>query len=132
TYPGPPATRWPADSPCGQRLFLRLDVEERTQDRGIDQCSVCVGPVADLDLADPRQVRGCGFAYRKVREWPREHRQRDPYHMTEDKPGPKAVMAAFIASWNRHDMSTLASLFAEDADFIDIFGNWFKDRASIK
>jgi len=52
--------------------------------------------------------------------------------MTEDKPGPKAVMAAFIASWNRHDMSTLASLFAEDADFIDIFGNWFKDRASIK
>jgi uncharacterized protein (TIGR02246 family) len=26
----------------------------------------------------------------------------------------------------------LATLFAEDADFVDVFGNWFKDRTAIE
>ncbi len=33
--------------------------------------------------------------------------------------------------WNRHDMRALSALFAEDADFVDVFGNWFKSRAEI-
>jgi uncharacterized protein (TIGR02246 family) len=29
-------------------------------------------------------------------------------------------------------MPTLAALFEEDADFVDVFGNWFKDRIAIE
>ena len=29
-------------------------------------------------------------------------------------------------------MRTLAALFAEDAEFVDVFGNWFRDRKSIE
>lgn len=29
-------------------------------------------------------------------------------------------------------MKTLAALFEEDADFVDVFGNWFKDRSAIE
>jgi uncharacterized protein (TIGR02246 family) len=29
-------------------------------------------------------------------------------------------------------MKTLAALFANDADFVDVFGNWFKDRTAIE
>jgi len=51
---------------------------------------------------------------------------------TQDEAAVRAVIEAFIDSWNRHDMSTLAALFAGDADFVDVFGNWFRDRKSIE
>ena len=51
---------------------------------------------------------------------------------TQDEPAVRAVIDAFIDSWNRHDMKSLAALFAEDADFVDVFGNWFKDRMAIE
>ena len=35
-------------------------------------------------------------------------------------------------AWNRHDMRSLAGLFAEQSDFVDVFGNWFKDRTEIE
>jgi uncharacterized protein (TIGR02246 family) len=44
----------------------------------------------------------------------------------------RSVISRFIHSWNEHDVDALADLFAKDADFVDVFGNWFKDRASIK
>ncbi len=51
---------------------------------------------------------------------------------TQDEAAVRAVIEAFIDSWNRHDMRTLAALFARDADFVDVFGNWFRDRKSIE
>jgi uncharacterized protein (TIGR02246 family) len=42
------------------------------------------------------------------------------------------LIKAFVDSWNHHDMTMLAALFAEDADFVDVFGNWFKDRIAIE
>jgi uncharacterized protein (TIGR02246 family) len=44
----------------------------------------------------------------------------------------KDVPAAFIAAWNRHDMTALAALFAEDADFVNVVGLWWRSRAEIE
>ncbi|WP_343712673.1 SgcJ/EcaC family oxidoreductase [Inquilinus sp.] len=41
------------------------------------------------------------------------------------------VPAAFILAWNRHDMAALAALFAEDADFVNVVGAWWRSRAEI-
>jgi len=45
---------------------------------------------------------------------------------------PEDVSAAFIAAWNRHDMAALAALFAEDADFVNVVGMWWRSRAEIE
>jgi uncharacterized protein (TIGR02246 family) len=51
---------------------------------------------------------------------------------TENEAAVRGLIKAFVDSWNRHDMTMLAALFAEDADFVDVFGNWFKDRVAIE
>jgi len=35
-------------------------------------------------------------------------------------------------AWNRHDMNAFASLFAEDADFVNVAGAWWKGRTEIE
>ncbi len=40
------------------------------------------------------------------------------------------VIAPLVDSWNRYDMRAVAALFAEDADFVDAFGNWFTSRVA--
>lgn len=42
------------------------------------------------------------------------------------------VVHAFAAAWNRHDMNAFAELFAEDAEFVNVVGIWWKGRAEIK
>lgn len=42
------------------------------------------------------------------------------------------LLARFGEAWNRHDMNALAELFTENADFVDVFGNWFRGRAEIR
>ena len=51
---------------------------------------------------------------------------------TENEAGVRGLIEAFVDSWNRHDMKMFAALFAEDADFVDVFGNWFKNRIAIE
>ena len=51
---------------------------------------------------------------------------------TENEAAVRGLIKAFVDSWNRHDMKMLAALFAEDADFVDVFGNWFKNRIAIE
>ena len=51
---------------------------------------------------------------------------------TENEAAVRGLIKAFVDSWNRHDMTILAALFAEDADFVDVFDNWFKDRIAIE
>jgi uncharacterized protein (TIGR02246 family) len=38
----------------------------------------------------------------------------------------------FAEAWNRRDPDSLASLFEEDAEFVNVTGLWWHDRASIR
>jgi ketosteroid isomerase-like protein len=40
---------------------------------------------------------------------------------TENEAAIRGLIKAFVDSWNRHDMTMFAALFAEDADFVDVF-----------
>jgi uncharacterized protein (TIGR02246 family) len=51
--------------------------------------------------------------------------------MTIDTVGIQAVVDEFIAAWNRGDSATLASLFAPDADFINVLGRHERGREAI-
>ena len=43
-----------------------------------------------------------------------------------------SVIGRVVDLWNRHDMHAFAALFAQDADFVDVFGKWFRSRAAIE
>jgi uncharacterized protein (TIGR02246 family) len=53
-------------------------------------------------------------------------------HPSPEASDPIAVVGRFIDAWNGHDMHALGDLFADDADFIDVFGNWFKGRTAFE
>jgi uncharacterized protein (TIGR02246 family) len=42
------------------------------------------------------------------------------------------VVNALAETWNLHDMSAFAQLFAEDAEFVNVVGLWWKGRSEIK
>ncbi|MDF5723234.1 MAG: SgcJ/EcaC family oxidoreductase [Rhizonema sp. PD37] len=44
----------------------------------------------------------------------------------------KAMMITFSEAWNAKDAEHLATLFAEDSDFVDVLGHWFKGRTEMK
>lgn len=44
----------------------------------------------------------------------------------------ESVVRAFGEAWNRHDMESLARLFAPDADFVNPVGLWWRGREKIK
>jgi uncharacterized protein (TIGR02246 family) len=44
----------------------------------------------------------------------------------------KGVGAAFVDDWNRHDMKDFGSLFAEDAEFVNVIGLWWHSRSEIQ
>jgi uncharacterized protein (TIGR02246 family) len=46
--------------------------------------------------------------------------------------GVKAVGAALLDAWNRHDMKDFGSLFADDAQFVNVIGLWWHGRAEIQ
>ena len=46
--------------------------------------------------------------------------------------GPAAVAEAFAAAWNAADADALADLFAEDADFVNVVGVWWRRRRQIR
>jgi uncharacterized protein (TIGR02246 family) len=45
---------------------------------------------------------------------------------------PEDVATAFANAWNRHDMNEFASLFASDANFVNVVGVWWKNRSEIE
>lgn len=45
---------------------------------------------------------------------------------------PEQIPRVFAKAWNRRDAETLASLFDEDADFVNVVGLWWRDRESIQ
>jgi uncharacterized protein (TIGR02246 family) len=42
------------------------------------------------------------------------------------------VAEDFIDAWNRHDMRAFANLYAEDADFVNVYGMHWKGREEIE
>lgn len=52
--------------------------------------------------------------------------------MSPDQEAVKDVVTVFEDSWNRHDIEVFAQLFAEDADFVNVIGLWWKGRPEIK
>lgn len=49
-----------------------------------------------------------------------------------DESAIRQIPARFEVAWNQHDMKALASLFAEDADFVNVAGVWWKGRREIE
>jgi uncharacterized protein (TIGR02246 family) len=45
---------------------------------------------------------------------------------------PEGLVDGFIRAWNAHDMKALGALFAEDADFINVAGQWWRGRPQIQ
>ena len=44
---------------------------------------------------------------------------------------PESVARVFVEAWARRDAEKLASLFDEDADFVNVTGLWWHDRKAI-
>jgi len=51
---------------------------------------------------------------------------------SNDETGVRAIVSAFEAAWNQHDMNAFATLFISDADFVNIFGMRWLGREAIK
>lgn len=49
-----------------------------------------------------------------------------------DEEAVRSVVNAFPDAWNRHDMDAIGALFAEDADFVNVTGTYWKGRESIQ
>jgi uncharacterized protein (TIGR02246 family) len=45
---------------------------------------------------------------------------------------PEDMPEAFRAAWMARDAGALAALFAEDADFVNVVGLWWRDREAIR
>ncbi len=45
---------------------------------------------------------------------------------------PESIPRVFAEAWNRRDAKTLAALFDEDAEFVNVVGLWWHDRADIE
>ena len=44
----------------------------------------------------------------------------------------RVVLARFYEGWNAHDADKMASVYAEDIDHINVFGEWQKGRATLR
>jgi uncharacterized protein (TIGR02246 family) len=49
-----------------------------------------------------------------------------------DEQAVTAVIRAFEEAWNRHDMDSFASLFLDDADFVNVLGSRWIGRTAIR
>lgn len=45
---------------------------------------------------------------------------------------PESIPIVFVEAWNNRDPDTLASLFDEDAEFVNVTGLWWHDREAIR
>jgi uncharacterized protein (TIGR02246 family) len=49
-----------------------------------------------------------------------------------DEEDVRKVVNGFVDSWNHHDMSAFGKLFAADADFVNVAGDWWHGREGIE
>jgi uncharacterized protein (TIGR02246 family) len=55
-----------------------------------------------------------------------------PTNQTEEERAIRTVLAKFYAGWNAHDPDAMVSIYSEDIDHINVFGEWHKGRASVR
>ena len=49
-----------------------------------------------------------------------------------DEEDVRKTVEGFTQSWNAHDMEAFGKLFAADADFVNVAGDWWKGREAIQ
>lgn len=61
------------------------------------------------------------------------------YGQTSSSSGPpgddeavRETLSTFYRGWNAHDPNLMVSVFAEDVDHINVFGEWHKGKAAIR
>lgn len=52
--------------------------------------------------------------------------------LSDDDAPIRAIADAFLATWNDHDMAAFAALYADDADFVNVYGLWWTGRQAIE
>ncbi len=45
---------------------------------------------------------------------------------------PESIPTVFVEAWNNRDPDTLASVFEQDAEFVNVVGLWWHDREAIR
>jgi uncharacterized protein (TIGR02246 family) len=55
-----------------------------------------------------------------------------PTSQNPETESPEDIPAAFVAAWNARDPERLASLFSEDAEFVNVVGLWWHNREAIR
>jgi uncharacterized protein (TIGR02246 family) len=53
-------------------------------------------------------------------------------NQAEEERAIRTVLARFYAGWNAHDPDAMVSIYSEDIDHINVFGEWHKGKASIR
>lgn len=56
----------------------------------------------------------------------------DPSSAPNDEQAIRTVLARFYEGWNTHDADKMVSVYAEDIDHIDVFGEWQKGRETLR
>jgi uncharacterized protein (TIGR02246 family) len=71
---------------------------------------------------------GCGGAFpqRGASNMP------DPAVVAADEQAIRQGVAAWEASWNKHDMNEMATLLTEDAEWVNVKGMWWRGRADVR
>ncbi len=54
------------------------------------------------------------------------------FAVPRDEEGVRRAVSGFVDAWNRHDMEAFGKLFAPDADFVNVAGEWWKGRQTIQ
>jgi uncharacterized protein (TIGR02246 family) len=44
----------------------------------------------------------------------------------------RTTLARFYAGWNAHDPDAMVSIYSDDIDHINVFGEWHKGKASVR
>ena len=53
-------------------------------------------------------------------------------HTASDEQVVRATIARFYEGWNEHDADKMVSVYAEDIDHIDVFGEWQRGRDTLR
>jgi len=51
---------------------------------------------------------------------------------SEEEQAIKTVLTRFYDGWNAHDADAMVSIYAEDIDHINVWGEWNKGKASVR
>ena len=55
-----------------------------------------------------------------------------PVAAAEEERAIRSVLARFYEGWNTHDVDKMVSIYADDIDHINVFGEWHKGKAEIR